>query len=126
MIGEIAFARFMGEPWNVPVGYRAALQQRGDVGAWEVRCSYRSDAELILRPNDRRESRYALVIYSDGVARFPGWVLAGGVMASRHPDIYRRARPGDTRPPAWFVPQHRLTPWVTRSDENSCAPSPSA
>jgi len=101
--GELAAARALGRYWNGSIN---TFKDDGDIGYnLEVRTTHYQNGCLIVRPADKDESIYLLVI---GVApryRVVGWIVGG---KAKTPE-WLSSRP-DGRPAAWFVPQHALHP----------------
>lgn len=97
--GEIALAKALNIYWSASIN---TFKNGGDVGSLQVRTRSRDDYDLIIRPNDNRQSKFILVT---GVAphfTIHGWIT--GIDARR--DEWWHEHGG--RPGAWFVPTKEL------------------
>jgi hypothetical protein len=105
-IGECAVAAAIGMPWSQSVN---TFKSELDVGRYEVRTRSTSNGELIIRQNDPSDRMFVLVVPAGSDPR--EWCIAGQMRASHamQPTWWRTDR-GD--PPAWFVPQQFLTPFM--------------
>lgn len=98
--GEIAFAKFMKLPYVAPA------MKSADVGGYEVRTASKPTYNLIIRPRDKDERRFALVVrHERSIYRIVGWMTAGEakkVGTLKNPEAGRGAGA------AWFVYQRQL------------------
>jgi hypothetical protein len=113
--GEAAVAQHFNYYWDGNMGNFAAK----DVGFLQVRANGREDGDLILHPNDKDEDKFILVI----AAKLPMVVLAGWLTGAegKLEKWKRLAKPGDERPPAFYVPQsalHSMAKLVEESTES--------
>lgn len=104
---EFAVALATGHAW--PTDHGQPDRGAPDVGPYHVRTSSRDNPSLIIRPNDRDDEPFVLVV-STGLPEFTivGWIFAGDARR----DGWRRAPNG--RPAAWFVPGTALVDFDAR------------
>lgn len=102
--GEMAVAKHLGLFWNGSIN---TFRSGNDVGAWQVRTRSRADYDLVVRPNDKPENIFILVIGIAPVFDIIGWI--SGSDARR--DEWKQTYGG--RPEAWFVPQKNMNPMNT-------------
>ena len=97
--GELAVAKLLNIYWDGSVG---TFSNGGDVGRLQVRTRSRLDYELIVRPRDRDEDLFVLVVGRIPVFHVVGWIRGRD---ARRPEWL--AEHGG-RPAAHFVPQDAL------------------
>lgn len=115
-LAERAFAKFLGIYWPGTVNAHSAP----DVGPYEIRCRHREGDPLIIRPNDKDDATYVLLIGQNGRYRVIGSIL--GRLAKR-PEWFGNPTSKTNRPPAYFVPQAALTPWPLPQTLDDADPS---
>ncbi len=103
-IGEYIFSKVSGIEWTRSVD---TFKREPDVGEYEIRLATRENhtGELIVRPKDVMDRKYALVTGNYKVSnefRIHGWIL--GELAKKEKWLKNYGG----RPPAWFVPQEAL------------------
>jgi hypothetical protein len=100
--GELAAAKALGIPWEPTFEGHARGE---DVGTYQVRTGRSDGRFLIVRDNDSDEDIFILVVGSAPDYRVVGWATGS---ECKHPEHLTDA--GTGRPPAYFVPAHRLHP----------------
>ena len=97
-LGELALAKYLGVFWS------GSHQGAEDLPGFEVRTSTEINNRLIVRHEDRDDSRFVLVIGTLGHYHLVGWIMGKD---AKYQDWLES--PAD-RPPAFFVPQYALRP----------------
>lgn len=98
---EMAVAKLLGR-YYVPALHVQRAGVEGDVGAYQVRSTTRSDGCLLVKSGDRDEDVFILVVGRAPAFDVKGWIR--GRDAKR--EEWSRAPNG--RPAAFFVPQAEL------------------
>jgi hypothetical protein len=110
---ELAAAKILGVPWNVPVSTDfARINAVNDVGGYEIRSTALPNGCLVIREKDRDEAAFVLAVedqhpmpgFTSYRVRLVGWAFAGDAKRGE----FRRAPNGHR--PAWFLPQRELRP----------------
>ncbi len=99
--GELALAKWLGRYWDGSVN---TFQSGGDVGEIQVRTRSKEDYDLLVRPGDKEDAVFVLVIGKAPRFRVVGWIRGAD---AKRPE-WLRAYGG--RAEAYFVPQHALKP----------------
>lgn len=97
-LAEMAFAKAMG----VYAGLTINNYKGADIGEYHVRSSVKSDACLIIRPEDDPSAVYVLVTGAEGDYTVHGWIKGSD---ARNENYWMAP---NSRPGAWFVPQSAL------------------
>jgi hypothetical protein len=105
-LGELAFARAFGLYWGGDEG----TFKGPDIGNKQIRTSFKSNGELVVRPGDSETQMFVLVAGSGPGFEIVGWMMGSDAMR----DVYWKAKWGWD--PAWFVPQADLNP-INRTDD---------
>lgn len=100
-LGELALAKYLGKYWDGSVN---TFKRQGDVGQIQVRTRSRDDFELLVRPDDRDEDIFVLVVGQAPRYRVVGWIRGSEAKRPEWQQTYGQ------RPPAYFVPQASLKP----------------
>ena len=100
--GELAFARYRNLYWSGSVN---TFKKGGDVGDIQVRTRSNPDYDLIVRPEDRDEDTFVLVVGTIPRFRIIGWIRGGD---AKQPRFLKHHA---SRPRAYFVPQTELHPF---------------
>lgn len=95
---EIALAKALGVYWDFSVNTFKAP----DVGKLQVRHTELMRGSLILRPEDRDEEAFYLVVGTAPIFYIVGWMYGQDGKIDQYLD--------ETPPPYWKVPQSALTP----------------
>ena len=99
-IAEFAFAKGAGLHWPATVN---ADKNEPDVPPdWQVRWRGVPFGELIVRPDDSPNCRYAMMTGDNATFTFRGWMLGSEAMKYKLEDRY------DRKEPAHWVPQGAL------------------
>lgn len=107
-LGEMAFAKALGVYWAAPIN---TFKEGGDVGAFQVRTRSNDNYDLLVRPTDRDEDIFVLVVGQRGIYRVVGWLYG---RECKRPEWLKTY---GGRPPAYFVPQEALRPISTLKGE---------
>lgn len=102
-LGEIAFARFLGVPWDCTVGHIGGAT---DVAGYEVRTVSASAYRLALKAkrNDLDDTRLVLVALLAGTGgSITGALVVGWASAATVRFFGDRRDPGKRGAPAWFL-----------------------
>lgn len=98
--GEIAVAKVLGKFWSPRSGdYQGAPDIQPDI---QVRTLSGGDYSLYVRPSDRTDQKFYLVVGTYPWYSVKGWILGAD---ARRDEWWAAA---GNRPPAWFVPQQFL------------------
>lgn len=97
--GEMAFAKGTGRYWSGSIN---TFRNGGDVGSIQIRTRSKPNYDLIVRPNDRDEDIFVLVIGNAPAFSIIGWIRAKNAKRDEWLQTH------GNRPPAYFVPQSRL------------------
>lgn len=98
-LGELAFAKATNRYWSGPVN---TFKEGGDVGSIQVRTRSRDDYDLIVRPNDRDQDVFVLVLGKCPTYKVVGWLVGSSAKKER----FLQKHGG--RAPAYFVPKEHL------------------
>lgn len=119
---ELAAAKILGVPWNVPYSTDfKRIHARADVGPYEIRSIGRPGGRLIVRKKDRDDAIFILALeehvrvmagHATAKVTLLGWKFGGDAKQEKWLDQY------GTAPAAWFVPQHWLEPMDTLPRRN--------
>lgn len=101
---ELAFAKLIDRYWDASQS-RFRNSNGGDVGGIQVRSTIEEDGHLILRPHDRDEDAFVLVVGCAPRFRIVGWARARD---AKRPEFVRD--PGGRGRPCWWIPQSALRP----------------
>lgn len=96
---EMAYAKFRNKYWSASIN---TYQKAADVGRVQVRSSAHENGSLIVRPHDKDEDIYVLLIGKAPTFRVVGWQR--GIEAKK--SEWQRSPNGVH--PAFFVPQSAL------------------
>lgn len=96
-LGEMAFAKFVGEFWSGAHSFRA-----DDVGPWRIRTRSKEFYELIVHKEDPDDKRFVLVTGKNGHYTIHGWIWGS---EAKKEEWWKD--PAGNRP-AYFVPQSAL------------------
>ena len=97
--GEIALSKFLDYPWKPKVD---VFQTVIDVGMIECRTRTEDWHDLIIRPNDKNDRPYALVIGGFTSFRIVGWIFGEN---GKQQKWWKNPDGGEY---AFFVPQNEL------------------
>lgn len=110
-MGEMVLAGALNVYWEA----RTDLGEHAPVAGFEVRTRPSSDDELIIKPDDRDEAVYVLVVQKDERT----FRIVGKIRGSeaKQADWWRETTPEG---PGWVVPQSALQPFKFGTNFNLC------
>jgi len=105
-LGELVVARHLRIFWN---GNMEQLKA-SDVGELEVRTSKVSSAHLVVRPTDKRDAKYVLVVGKAPEYTICGWQYGEEIMQAQFFDETGERCKNKRATPMFWYPQNKLRP----------------
>lgn len=112
--GEFAVAKYLGIFWN---GTIDSIKDC-DVGRYEVRTSKVKSAHLCLRPTDKPEAKYVLVVGLAPRYALCGWAYGKEIMVDRYFDAEGSRCKNKAATPMFWCPQSDLRPMETLAERD--------